>query len=520
MTHGERPRPGVLDRAWAQALCVLVPCALVYLPRLGAGGLTMSEGHRAGPAWEMLSSGDWLVPRLFGRAYLRKPPGMFWAIAGSGSVFGQTELAARLVSALAAIGTALVAWWFARRWFGPGRWAVAAGLAQGLLPWMFAFGRQAEIEALLVLATQVAALGLIDAIIVRRERAGVAMLRGAVIGLAVGAMLLVKGPAGLPAIGGVVLAAVLVRSWRTVAHPALWSALVVGGALFAAWVLAAGSSLGDEPAVTQGAGEFLWGEPVRTMALAPTALVSLLPAALALLFVWGPDARSEVAQDEGARGRRDIARALALATLGTLLVLTASGVSNPRYALVAAVFVGPVAPWVVRGLSDGGAGSFVPHRRRIARAMLLGHPAVWPAVLVAAGWVWIGTGERASRATSGREAGAVIAEAIRADAGDGPVVVRANDAVEARPEVLLEVRRRLGAAEGGEAEVRWVDAAGMAEAGPGYLVLRLDEGSGERALWRDGDGVWTGEVHKYRLGVLRGTPEGVGGAGAGGGSEP
>ena len=91
------------------------------------GGLSYTEGHRAIPAWEMLESGDWLVTTLFDRVYLRKPPGMAWAIAGSSAVFGQTEFAARFVSAVCSTAMVLVAYGFARRWFGA-RWALSAGI--------------------------------------------------------------------------------------------------------------------------------------------------------------------------------------------------------------------------------------------------------------------------------------------------------------------------------------------------------------------------------------------------------
>lgn len=45
-----------------------------------------TEGHRALPGRAMLDGGDWLVPRLVGQLYLRKPPGQYWAIASAGWV--------------------------------------------------------------------------------------------------------------------------------------------------------------------------------------------------------------------------------------------------------------------------------------------------------------------------------------------------------------------------------------------------------------------------------------------------
>ena len=105
----------------------------VYWIGLGQRPFAASEGHRVGPAWAMLASGDYWHVRLFEQLYLRKPPGMPWAIAGLSSLLGQTEFAARAVSALAATLAAVVTYLFARRWFGP-RSAIAAGLSQALMP--------------------------------------------------------------------------------------------------------------------------------------------------------------------------------------------------------------------------------------------------------------------------------------------------------------------------------------------------------------------------------------------------
>ena len=60
------------------------------------------EGRYAEGAREMLASGDWLVPRLFGVPYLEKPPLFFWLTAASCGLVGVDELGARLVSALGA----------------------------------------------------------------------------------------------------------------------------------------------------------------------------------------------------------------------------------------------------------------------------------------------------------------------------------------------------------------------------------------------------------------------------------
>jgi 4-amino-4-deoxy-L-arabinose transferase-like glycosyltransferase len=68
----------------------------------------------------MLDGGDYTVPTLYGRPYLNKPPGFFWAVAGIGALRGDVdELAVRLPSALAALGGALLVGTFARRALQP-----------------------------------------------------------------------------------------------------------------------------------------------------------------------------------------------------------------------------------------------------------------------------------------------------------------------------------------------------------------------------------------------------------------
>jgi len=65
-----------------------------------------NEGLYAAIARDMLHSGQWIIPHLNGVPYLEKPPMLYWLIAGSMSLFGENEWAARLVPALAFFGTA------------------------------------------------------------------------------------------------------------------------------------------------------------------------------------------------------------------------------------------------------------------------------------------------------------------------------------------------------------------------------------------------------------------------------
>jgi 4-amino-4-deoxy-L-arabinose transferase-like glycosyltransferase len=86
------------------------------------------EGRYAEGAREMLASGDWLVPRLFGVPYLEKPPLFFWLTAASCGLVGVDELGARLVSALAAAAGVVITGLFARRFFGRRAGVLAAAV--------------------------------------------------------------------------------------------------------------------------------------------------------------------------------------------------------------------------------------------------------------------------------------------------------------------------------------------------------------------------------------------------------
>jgi 4-amino-4-deoxy-L-arabinose transferase-like glycosyltransferase len=110
---------------------VLVMAAAVLLPRLGAPTVQeWDEARHAQNALEILSGGDWIVLRHRGEPDLwnLRPPLWAWVIAVSFALFGASELALRVGSALAGAGTAvLLCAWGAKRW-GP-----AVGLAAAAL---------------------------------------------------------------------------------------------------------------------------------------------------------------------------------------------------------------------------------------------------------------------------------------------------------------------------------------------------------------------------------------------------
>lgn len=74
------------------------------------------EGRYVGIAWDMLTSGDWLVPRLDGLPFFHKPPLFYWLSAVGMGLGGAHELPARAPSLLAATLAATALFLFVRRY--------------------------------------------------------------------------------------------------------------------------------------------------------------------------------------------------------------------------------------------------------------------------------------------------------------------------------------------------------------------------------------------------------------------
>lgn len=491
-------RPELLCRLWVQVCLVLLVCVAVYWVRLGADGFVSSEGHRVLPAWAMLDSGDYMIPRLFGQVYVRKPPGIFWAIAGASELLGRTEFAARSVSAAAMTLGAVLSLVFARRWFGrlDPMAGLVAGMAHALAPWFWQVGRVAEIESLHQLAVQASVLLLID-LLVREERTSRFGRFGAGIaaGLSLAGMALIKGPAGVPCIAGVMASACIVaRSPRPLLRPGVRTAILTA-ALAIVWVfgmyLSAVARTPEAP-VSQSLDEFLWSaKNLKGVALLlPTALGSALPLTFALFYPWGaaptPDA-----------GANRIAKSLAWTCILALGIYLACGVSNRRYALPAFCFLPPLAAFAAARICSG---TVIGVPWPIARRLLINQPGAWFIGMTIFAAIWLGFVEPRRAAHGGRTAGLAMADAISRGAPGG-AELWADDMVEARPDVLDYAARGL-AARGRTLRVRWVSIAETPRfPDPGnYLALRTDKESDElRIFHAAGLDERTELVHSGRL---------------------
>jgi 4-amino-4-deoxy-L-arabinose transferase-like glycosyltransferase len=142
---------------------VAVVAVALFLPGLGAAPFVdPPEGVHAEIAVEMLRSGDWITPHLNGVRYFDKPPLPYWLMLGSFTVLGPTEQAARLWSALPAVGVALLTAWLGLRLATP-----LVGLIAGLMVsanlGLFLFARLVKPDLLLVLLILVAFAAFVEA---------------------------------------------------------------------------------------------------------------------------------------------------------------------------------------------------------------------------------------------------------------------------------------------------------------------------------------------------------------------
>lgn len=97
--------------------------ALCFLLLYAAGNHLLAitdtaEANYAQTAKEMVLSGDWISPQIYGHYWYDKPIFYYWELALSFKLFGFTETAARLPSALLGTASVLFTYWFARKVYG------------------------------------------------------------------------------------------------------------------------------------------------------------------------------------------------------------------------------------------------------------------------------------------------------------------------------------------------------------------------------------------------------------------
>jgi hypothetical protein len=171
--------------------CLLLAVILAFF-QLGERPLSSPSEARYGLiAREMLTGGDWVQPHLNGVRYYEKPPLLYWSLAASYRLFGQSEAVARLPSAAAYVATVAVTFFLAGELLGASA-APLAALVFATSAGPFLFGRFLNIDTLFVFWLTVSLLGLVLTARGRRGPLGPLLFWG---GLSLAG--LTKGLAGL-----------------------------------------------------------------------------------------------------------------------------------------------------------------------------------------------------------------------------------------------------------------------------------------------------------------------------------
>ena len=192
--------------AWA--ILALALAAIFFWPLGVAPLFDVDEGAFAEATREMISNGDWLHTTLNGADRFDKPILVYWLQAASLLVFGKSDAAVRLPSAICGFLWCLAVARFAWPRFGArAAWSSAAILATSL--GVIAIGRAATADALLNLLLALTAFDLWRHV----ETGAKAPLRWAALWAALG--ILDKGPIALLVPGGaIVVWAVLSRDLK------------------------------------------------------------------------------------------------------------------------------------------------------------------------------------------------------------------------------------------------------------------------------------------------------------------
>jgi len=212
------------------AALILATLCICYFHNLGAIGLVGPDEPRyAWIARDMAETGDWVTPRLYGKPWFEKPPLYYWGAALSFKLFGVSEAAARLPSAVCALLATLALAWLASRLYGDetARWLILLlPNTVGMIGFSHAAATDMPFAAMLTIA-MVFAAGILDLVpsagfaiyapissfYSNTRPAGVVSLF--LFGIFLGLATLAKGPAAIILSGGAVLLwATFTRRWR------------------------------------------------------------------------------------------------------------------------------------------------------------------------------------------------------------------------------------------------------------------------------------------------------------------
>lgn len=216
--HPSCARSPMASIGWA--VVIVATLGICYISHLGAIGLVGPDEPRyAWIARDMLETGDWVTPRLYGKPWFEKPPLFYWGAALSFHLLGATEAAARLPSAVSALLATVAMAWLAFQWYGAemAPWLLLLlPTSVGMIGFSHAAATDMPFSAMFTLAMvcAVVVLGLTrteHTPILPRTPWLALLLFGFFLGLAV----LAKGPAALILSGGAIFFwALFTQRWR------------------------------------------------------------------------------------------------------------------------------------------------------------------------------------------------------------------------------------------------------------------------------------------------------------------
>lgn len=141
------PAPAALWMHWELWLLVVLVAA-IYLPRLTERPMRGEDSRRATIAYEMMDTGDWIVPRQQRVPYLSRPPLHSWIMAGLARITGDVDyLAIRLPSVLGVLGMVLVVCAVGTMLVGRVG-GLIGGAAMASMPQVIEMGRVGETDAM------------------------------------------------------------------------------------------------------------------------------------------------------------------------------------------------------------------------------------------------------------------------------------------------------------------------------------------------------------------------------------
>ncbi|MBZ5540375.1 MAG: glycosyltransferase family 39 protein [Acidobacteriia bacterium] len=223
----ETPMRRAAKLGWG--VLIVATLYVCYFSHLGAIGFVGPDEPRyAWIARDMAESGDWVTPRLYGQPWFEKPVLYYWGGALSFKLFGVSEAAARLPSAVSALLATLALAWLAWRLYGAetARWLLLLlPTSVGMLGFSHAAATDMPFSGMLTIAMAAAAvvLGLPRHSSDTSPQPTPWLALGA-FGFFLGAAVLAKGPAAVILSGGAVFFwAVFTRRWRDafrLFHPA------------------------------------------------------------------------------------------------------------------------------------------------------------------------------------------------------------------------------------------------------------------------------------------------------------